>query len=329
MSDLSAWPALVLTAGLGTRLRPLSDVRAKAAMPVAGTSIIARTLTWLHAAGIRRVIINLHHRPESITRVVGDGSEWAVEVRYSWEKRVLGSAGGPRRALALLDADRFLIVNGDTLTDCDLHRLVRHHLARRARVTMAVTSGDISRYGGVLTRPDGTVAGFSRGDRSRSADAARPPLLPLLAPPAPPGQHARHFIGVQAVNADVFTDLPDDQPTETVGARYPALIAEDPRAIATFESAAEFLDVGTPADYYNTVARVAIREGVAFDRGADCVIDRSALVRDSILWDRVEVARHVELINCIVADEVRLPPGARYRNSAMVNSPNGLVVRRF
>ena len=72
--DLSQWPALVLTAGLATRLQPLSSVRAKAALPVAGEALITRILRWLHAAGIRRVVLNLHHRADSITRIVGDGS---------------------------------------------------------------------------------------------------------------------------------------------------------------------------------------------------------------------------------------------------------------
>ena len=94
-------------------------------MPVAGTPLIVRILQWLRAAGVRRVVMNLHHRPETITRVVGDGSAWDVRVRYSWEPEILGSAGGPRRALPLLDAERFLIVNGDTLTDCNLARARR------------------------------------------------------------------------------------------------------------------------------------------------------------------------------------------------------------
>src|SRR5687768_3786650 len=132
MNDLSAWPALVLTAGIATRLRPVSTVRAKAGMPVAGKPLIGRILEWLAAAGVRRVVLNLHHRPETITRTVGDGGEWGVEVRYSWEAQVLGSAGGPRRALSLIDAERFLIVNGDTLTDCDLRAVVQRHLDTHA-----------------------------------------------------------------------------------------------------------------------------------------------------------------------------------------------------
>src|SRR4051812_32950178 len=105
-------------------MRPLSDVRAKAAVPVAGEPLVRRSLAWLQSQGVRDVVLNLHHRPETITTIVGDGSDLGVRVRYSWEQpRVLGSAGGPRQALPLIDgsaADPLLIVNGDTLTDVDL-----------------------------------------------------------------------------------------------------------------------------------------------------------------------------------------------------------------
>ncbi|HXG87982.1 MAG TPA: NDP-sugar synthase [Vicinamibacterales bacterium] len=308
MIDLSEWPALVLTAGLATRLRPVSDVRAKAAMPVAGTPIIGRILSWLREAGVRRVVLNLHHRPETITRIVGDGAEWDLQVRYSWEKQILGSAGGPRRAVALLEATRFLIVNGDTLTDCDVQAVAAHHLETRARVTMAVVPGDVARYGGVLIRPDGFVQGFGKP----TADT-----------------HALHFIGVQAVDASVFDDVPDDQPSETVRTLYPRLIGERADAIAAYESAAEFLDVGTAADYLSTVATVAARERRRFDIGVDCDIAPDAVLKNTVLWDCVTVGAGAELINCVVTDDVEVPADARFAGSALVATPDGMTARPF
>jgi NDP-sugar pyrophosphorylase family protein len=106
----------------------------------------------------------------------------------------------------LLDAERFLIVNGDTLTDCDLAAVARQHVEHRARVTMAVVEGDVDRYGGVLLDRDARVRGFGKAD----LDA-----------------RARHFIGVQAVEASVFADLPDDEPSETVKTLYPRLLQSD------------------------------------------------------------------------------------------------------
>ena len=299
MTDLSQWPALVLTAGLATRLRPLSDVRAKAAMPVAGTPIIARILQWLRRAGVRRVVLNLHHKPETIAAIVGDGTQFDLEVRYSWEPIVLGSAGGPRRALPLLDAERFLIVNGDTLTDCDLAAVTERHVATGARVTMAVVNGDVQRYGGVLVDGDDRVCGFGR--------------------PTPTAR-AFHFIGVQAANADVFRDLPDDQPSETVKMLYPRLLAGDPRAIATYHSDAEFLDVGTARDYLATVATIAAREHRPYDIGSDCRIAADVHVDRSILWDRVTIGSGARIINAIIADDVSVPAGAHVQDQVLVRA---------
>src|SRR5438128_12573924 len=92
--------ALLLAAGLGTRLRPLTDVRARPAIPVAGEPMIRRIIGWLAENGVRSIVLNLHHLPETLTAVVGDGSDLGASVRYSWEQPlVLGSAGGPRLAL--------------------------------------------------------------------------------------------------------------------------------------------------------------------------------------------------------------------------------------
>ncbi len=125
-------------------------------------------------------MLNLHHRAETVTAVVGDGSRWDLEVRYSWEREVLGSAGGPRRALPLLDAERFLIVNGDTLTNCDLAGLARRHLAARSLVTMAVVPGDIARYGGAIVDANGYITRL----RPRDAHAAHPACHLCLQRPA-------------------------------------------------------------------------------------------------------------------------------------------------
>src|SRR5688500_404863 len=145
-------PALVLTAGLATRLRPLSLVRAKAALPVAGQPLVVRILEWLRAAGVTDVVLNLHHRPETLTRFVGDGQQYGVRARYSWETPVLGSAGGPKRAAPILGAPRFLVVNGDTLTTLDLAPLLADHARSGALVTMAgVPNRAPEKYSGLMT----------------------------------------------------------------------------------------------------------------------------------------------------------------------------------
>jgi NDP-sugar pyrophosphorylase family protein len=297
MTDLSGWPALVLTAGLATRLRPLSNVRAKAAMPVAGTPIVSRLLRWLRAAGVRDVVLNLHHKPETVTRIIGDGSQFGLRVRYSWETNVLGSAGGPRHALPLLESDTFFIVNGDTLTDCDLAALAARHQHTNARVTMAVVDGDVQRYGGVLIDDEDRVVGFGKpGPRTR----------------------AHHFIGVQAVAASVFADLQDNEPHETVRALYPRLIAANRGAVQIFHSEAEFFDVGTVSDYLATVAAIAGRENKPYDMGMGCHVAADAHIERSVLWDHVRVGAGARIVDSVLADNVVIPAGAHVERQAVV-----------
>jgi len=300
-ADLSRWPALVLTAGLATRLRPLSGVRAKAALPVAGEALVLRILRSLRAAGITRVVLNLHHRAESITREVGDGSALGLAVRYSWETGILGSAGGPARALPLLETDRFLIVNGDTLADVDLHQLAAQHVDTNALVTMAVVDGD-PKYNGLLADDAGRVRGFGRE----------------------PG--AFHFIGVQAVNAAAFAGVSAETRSETVHGMYPGLIAQRPGSVRIMRTAAEFFDIGTPRDYLDTALALCVREGRAPDRGVACVVDPNAALTDTILWNNVTIGAGASLTRCVVADGVTVPAGARHVECSLVMRDNELVV---
>ena len=272
-------PALVLTAGLATRLRPLSHVRAKAALPVAGQPLVHRIIRRLHAADSRDLVLNLHHLPHTITASVGDGSQLGVRVRYSWEPVVLGSAGGPRRALPLLDAERFFIINGDTLTDVDLNAVLATHDRSGALVTMAlVPNTEPQKYGGVLVDDNGVVTGFTRRGSSNPSF---------------------HFIGVQVAEANVFAALPDNEPHESVAALYPELMRSRPGSVRAHISDAEFLDIGTPADYLETCLRLAEREGEA--------IANDPALAETVLWDDVVIEPGARLRRCIVTDAVRVP----------------------
>jgi NDP-sugar pyrophosphorylase family protein len=300
--------ALILTAGLGTRLQPLTFVRAKPAIPVAGEPLIRRIITWLSSQGVADLVLNLHHLPCSLTAVVGDGSDLNARVRYSWEQPVvLGSAGGPKRALPIVGAETFFIVNGDTLTDLDVRALASAHDASGALVTLAlVPNREPHKYGGVLATKDGRVTGFA----SRGAGA----------------EGSWHFIGVQVAHADAFASVPDGQPVNTVGDAYTRLLESDPGCIRGYLCDATFQDIGTTSDYWTT--SFALLDGRSPDLayGRRTRIDRSATVTQSILWDDVEVDAHAVIDECIVTDAVHVPPGLVYRRSVLRRGARGLLV---
>ena len=298
--------ALVLTAGHGTRLKPLSDVRAKPAIPVAGEPMVRRIIRWLAARRVSDLVLNLHHRPETIAAAVGDGSDLSVRVRYSWEQpQVLGSAGGPRLALPLLGADTFLVVNGDTLTDLDLEALIDAHARGQALVTLAlVPNREFDRYGGVQLDGEGRVTAFVR----RGAGA----------------EGSWHFIGVQIVNASVFAPLDPGAPAQSIGGVYDALIRSAPGSVRGFRSETTFWDVGTVADYWQTSLAFMRRDGHnGSSIGRRARVDRTARIDQSIVWDDVEVSAGAVIERCIVTDGVTIPAGACYRDAVLVAGASG------
>lgn len=306
----SAWPpdALLLTAGVGSRLHPLTLVRAKPAVPLAGVPLITRILRAVAAAGVSRVVLNLHHRPETIARVSGDGGDLGLTLRYSWEQPVLGSAGGPRHALPLLDGDPYLLLNGDTLATVDLRALWAHHHAHDALVTMAlIPNPEPERFGGVLVDADGWITGFCRrGD-------PRPNY---------------HFFSAQVVARSVFAGLPDGVPAESVLSVYPRIIADTPRRLRAFICDAPFIEVGAPADYRRVHERLAAEDGVPSSTpGPGAVIDPTARLDRTILWDDVTVGAGVVLERCVVADRVRVPDGLHAAGACLVPWPEGYAPR--
>ena len=279
-------PALVLTAGLATRLRPLSFVRAKAALPVGDQAIVQRILRWLAGYGVAEAVLNLHHLPHTITSIVGDGAADGVRVRYSWEMPVLGSAGGPRHALPLLGTSSFLIVNGDTLTNVDVAALVGAHRKSGALVTMAVIPNtEPDKYSGLAIDSAGILTGVvPRGSSERSV----------------------HFIGVQVAEAEAFASLPDNRPFESVRQLYPALMKSRPGSVRTFSTSAEFFDIGTPLDYLNTYLHFESRTPNPESRLEDCVV-----------WDDVDVHPAARLRRCIVTDGVTVPAESSWENKTI------------
>jgi NDP-sugar pyrophosphorylase family protein len=305
----ATWPprVLVLTAGLGTRLRPLTYARAKAAVPVVGVPLVTRILRWLRAHDISEAVLNLHHRPETLTRIVGEGRDLGMSVRYSWEQPILGSAGGPRRALPLIERDPFLIVNGDTLTDVDLHALWQEHVGSGATVTMALVPNPApDKYGGAVVDAEGWVTGFTRrGSAERSF----------------------HFIGAQVATHAAFSLVPEGMAGESVLGVYPIMMRERPHVVRAYISQASFLDIGTPRDYVDTNVTIAGEEGIEpWTHGARVRIAASARVTRSILWDDVTIDEEATLDECVVTDGVSIPAGARFARSAIVRDETSNLI---
>lgn len=268
-------------------------------MPLGGRTLIERVLGWLSTEHIGQVVLNLHHLPESICGVVGDGTHLGLAVKYSWESPLLGSAGGPRHALPLLDADEFLIVNGDTLCPAPLEPMLAAHRAAGADVTMAVVSNpDPAHYNGIVAAPDGRVTSFiPRGHSS----------------------HSWHFVGIQVVKSSVFAALPDNAAAETVSGIYRDRVERGGGRVFVWPVDAPFFDIGTPHDYV-TAARALVPADERVPAGAE--VSSEARVTNSLVWPGSVVGPAAILDACVVAG-ANVPPG--FQASGAMLLPAGAV----
>jgi mannose-1-phosphate guanylyltransferase len=154
---------MVMAAGLGTRLRPLTYEVPKPMVPVANRPVMELLLRLLAQQGFREVVSNLHWFPETIESRFKDGSELGIELTYIHEPELTGTAGGVRAAREFLTAEGgpFLVLAGDALTDIDLHALVDAHRANDGIATLATKAvPNVSEYGVVVIDGEGRVQGF-------------------------------------------------------------------------------------------------------------------------------------------------------------------------
>ena len=204
--------AMILAAGFGSRLRPLTDRVPKPLVEVAGKPLIAYPLALARAAGIRDVVINLHHRGADIRAALGDGAAYGVSIQYSEENPILDTGGCILQARALLGEERFVVLNSDSIIDLDLRALVDWHIAQGAVATMVL-------------RPDREAARFGLVEIDAAHRVRR-----LLGRPANVTDPltALMFAGVHVFEPEVFRYMS----TGTFGIvrqTYPAMMAADCR----------------------------------------------------------------------------------------------------
>ena len=184
--------AMVMAAGLGTRLQPLTDFLPKPMMPIANRPVLHHLLNLLHRHDVHEVGVNLHAYPEMIQSYFGDGSNLGMSIHWSHEPELLGTAGGTKKLEEIWAGETILVTSGDGLHDIDVTALLGHHRRTGAIATLAVKPvEDPSAYGVVILDRDTRVRGFQekpRRDEARSdlancgVYAIEPELLDRIPP---------------------------------------------------------------------------------------------------------------------------------------------------
>jgi mannose-1-phosphate guanylyltransferase len=296
--------AMALAAGFGQRMRPLSSLLPKPVMPVLNRPLIRWTLEYLARHGVREVIVNLHHLPDVIERIVGRGSRFGLRVLYSREDVILGTGGGLKKARDLLGDETVLVVNGDVVFDFDLKSLVRRHRASGARATLALRPNpNPRRYSPIVVGRDGfvrTIAG-----RPRRAHGA-----PLL------------FTGVHVIEPALLERLPRGRSDIVRDLYLPLLAFGEPLYGARVRG--QWYDFGGPKTYLHSQLRM-LRRGFREIPAADSLIHptvragRGARIERSVIGPRVIVEASAVVERCVIWAGARIGQGARVRGSILAD----------
>jgi mannose-1-phosphate guanylyltransferase len=224
--------AIVLVGGEGTRLRPLTYTMPKPLLPIANVPFLERQLTWLGRHGVDEVVLSLGYLPDAFAAQFPEGRAGGVKLRYAVEEEPLGTAGGIRYAADECGIDeRFVVCNGDILTELDLSALVRFHDERGAEATIHLARvPDPSAFGVVPTHPDGEVKAF----------VEKPP----------PGRAPTDWInaGTYVLEPSVLARVPSRLTVSIERETFPRML-DHPGRLFAYQSDAYWIDIGTPGKY--------------------------------------------------------------------------------
>lgn len=222
--------ALILAAGLGTRLGSLTRNIPKPMLPVGGRPLLEHIVELLRSHGITEIALNLHYKPDAILNHFGSGDAWGVRLRYSYEAELLGSAGTALRHLAWFYPDPFLVYYGDVYSDANLSDLMERHRFSGAAATVAVYQApDPTRHGIVQFDTDGRVRSF----------VEKPPADRVLSNWA--------NSGIYVLNPEVLhfvTGIPSDFEYDV----FPRLL-DAGQVIHAYPLTGTLIDIGTPENY--------------------------------------------------------------------------------
>jgi NDP-sugar pyrophosphorylase family protein len=296
--------AMILAAGFGTRLFPLTIDRTKPAIPFLGKPLVGYVAEYVAKYGFTEVIVNLHHQPESVKEALGNGDKFGVKIEYTLESPdILGTAGALDNARKLLEDDTFLIVNGKIITDIDITAALETHKKSGAMATMILKeNANFEKFTEVFVQ-NGEVKGFASGFPIENPKSHL--QVPLM------------FTGIHILEPEVFKYIPRGIYSDIVPTFYLPAIANSEK-IAAHTCNNKWFELSTIPRYLDI--SLAMMNGEKVCEGENCIIDKTATVADSILWDNVTIEANAKLNRVIIADGVTIKANNVFENVAIVRA---------
>jgi NDP-sugar pyrophosphorylase family protein len=284
---------MVLAAGYGLRMRPLTLLVAKPALPVLNRPLLHWTLERLSRAGVREVVVNAHHLPETVEAAARAARGLGLKVRTVREEpEILGTGGGPRAVRGWLGAGPVLLVNGDVLFTMDLLELLRRHRARGARATLALRRNP-GGYSGVVSEP--------RTGR----------ILAIAGKPRPARGVASMFASVHVLDPTLLERLPEGPSDSVLDLYIPMLGRGEPVHGSRLPGA--WYDLGRPSLYRDAQLRLLPRGRPLIDESAR--VSGTAAVRRAVVGGRARVGTGAVVESSVLWERAVVEAGARVSRS--------------
>jgi NDP-sugar pyrophosphorylase family protein len=293
--------AMILSAGYGTRLWPLTEDRTKPAIPILGKPLVGYVAEYLARYGCDEIAVNLHHRPESVRAALGDGGRFGVKLHYVEEPEILGTSGAIDNARALLDGDTFVVVNGKIITDIDLNAAFETHRRTDAIATLVLLPNTRREKFSVVNTDGDFLRGFGG--------------MPTESPEAPPLM----FTGIQILEPRIFDYIPHAVFSHSTTDVYPQALAKGER-IAVHVAAGRWLELSTIPRYLDISLLLLSELGQSITAGTGSRIASTADVAQSVLWDNVVIDGGARVRRAILGDGVKIETGETVENAAVVRA---------
>lgn len=299
--------AMILAAGFGTRLRPLSLEIPKPAIPVLGRPLCCHAMEFLRGHGAESFVLNLHHGAETVRERVAAWVAGRFPAEFTFEPEILGTGGGIGNAREHLRGGTFITANSDAVARFPLGDAVASHRAGGALVTLVLFPDRSKRYTPVRVREDGRIAGFGSA--------------------APAGAFEGFYTGYMIAEPELLDRIPRGRPSCIVRDTLAPLTATG-APIRAFPAEGMFLDFGTPADYLRgTLALLAERDGSAGQRSfvhpLATVGDGATVGPDAVVEEGASVGAGATVRRAVLWPGAVVPPGALVENGIL--TPRGFV----
>ena len=297
--------AIVLSAGYGTRLWPLTEDRTKPAIPILGKPLVGYVAEYLAGYGIDEIVVNLHHRPESVRRALGDGGRFGVKLHYVEEPVILGTSGALDNTREFFERETFVVVNGKIITDIDLNAAIETHRKMNAIATLVLLPNVGRERFSIVETEAGRVKGFGR--MPLDTDEGPAPLM---------------FTGIHIMEPRIFDYIPRGVFSDSVTDVYPKAMANG-EILAAHVASGKWRELSTLKRYLDISVELLQEKGSTSVTGMNDLVHATARVTNSVLWDDVEIGEGARINRAVLADKVKIGANEVVENAVVV--PRRLV----